>query len=45
MELRLVNSAFIKQNVNQKVTFEIVCDGQLANTTGRTFEVTVKVIK
>lgn len=45
MELQLVNSAFIKQNVNHTLTFEIVCDGQLANTKGRTFTVKVKVIK
>lgn len=45
MELCLVNSAFIKQDVSQTLTFEIVCDGQLVDTTGRTFTVKVKVIK
>ena len=45
MELQLKNSAFIKQNVSQTLTFEIVCEGQLANTKGRTFTVKVKVIK
>lgn len=45
MVLRLKNSAFIQQNKEQTLTFEIVCDGQLKNTVGTTFTVKVKVIK
>ncbi len=45
MELKLKNSAFIKQGVEQTLTFEIVCDGQLKNTTGTTFTLKVKVVK
>ena len=45
MELKLVNSAFIKQGVEQKIRFEIVCEGQLKDTKGRTFDVKVKVLK
>lgn len=45
MELKLINSAFIKQGVEQTIKFEIVCDGQLKDTKGRTFNVKVKVIK
>lgn len=43
--LKLKNSAFIQQNKEQTLTFEIVCDGQLKDTTGTTFAVKVKVIK
>ncbi|MDD6202716.1 MAG: leucine-rich repeat protein [Lachnospiraceae bacterium] len=45
MKLKLKNSAFIKQNVEQTLTFEIVCDGQLKDTQGTTFTVKVTVIK
>lgn len=45
MVLKLKNSAFIKQNKEQTLTFEIVCNGQLQDTTGTTFTVKVKVIK
>jgi len=45
MVLRLKNSAFIKQNTEQTLTFEIECEGQLKNTVGTTFTVKVKVIK
>ena len=44
-ELRLKNSAFIQQNKEQTLTFEIECNGQLKDTTGTTFTVKVKVIK
>ena len=45
MVLKLRNSAFIKQNKEQTLTFEIVCNGQLQGTTGTTFTVKVKVVK
>jgi len=43
--LRLKNSAFIKQNVEQTLQLEIVCDGQLENTVGTTFNMKVTVKK
>lgn len=45
LTLKLKNSAFIKQNVEQVLTFEIECEGQLHNTKGTTFTVKVKVLK
>lgn len=43
--LRLKNSAFIKQNAEQTLQLEIVCDGQLENTVGTTFDMKVTVKK
>jgi len=45
MELILKNSAFVQQNKEHTLTFEIVCDGQLIDTTGTTFTLKVKVVK
>jgi len=43
--VKLVNSAFIKQNEKQTLTFEIVCAGQLEDTAGTTFSLKVTVNK
>lgn len=43
--LKLKNSAFIKQNAEQTLQLEIVCDGQLSNTVGTTFNMKVTVKK